>query len=102
MESVFSFLPYIYYFSIILLANAKINKSASLFLSRTGPKWCWPIKQQYFKLNISKSIEQSNEIVYTFSHVDTQHGRKMRGIHQIKMAKLNLENLKSIIYCSSY
>ena len=102
MESVFSFLPYIYYFSIILLANAKINKSASLFLSPTGSKWCWTIRPQDFKLNISKSIEQSNEIVYTFSHVDTQRGRKLRGIHQIKMAKLNLQTLKSIIYCSSY
>ena len=28
--------------------------------------------------------------------------RKLHGIHQIKMAKLNLQNLKSIIYCSSY
>ena len=61
MESAFSFLPYIYiyYFSIIFLANAKISKSASLFLSRTGPKWCGPIRLQDFKLNISKSIEQN-------------------------------------------
>ena len=63
MESVFSFLPS--YFSIIFLAKAKISKSVSLFLSHTGPKWCWPIRLQDFKLNIS--LEQSNEIVYFFT-----------------------------------
>ena len=63
MESVFSFLPS--YFSIIFLAKGKISKSVSLFLSHTGPKWCWPIRLQDFKLNIS--LEQSNEIVYFFT-----------------------------------
>ena len=63
MESIFSFLPS--YFSIIFLAKAKISKSVSLFLSHTGPKWCWPIRLQDFKLNIS--LEQSNEIVYFFT-----------------------------------
>ena len=63
MESVFSFLPS--YFSIIFSAKAKISKSVSFFLSRTGPKWCWPIRLQDFKLNIS--LEQSNEIVYFFT-----------------------------------
>ena len=63
MESVFSFLPS--YFSIIFLAKAKISKSVSLFLSHTGPKWCWPIRLQDFKSNIS--LEQSNEIVYFFT-----------------------------------
>ena len=58
-----SFLPS--YFSIIFLAKAKISKSVSLFLSHTGPKWCWPIRLQDFKLNIS--LEQSNEIVYFFT-----------------------------------
>ena len=63
MESVFSFLPS--YFSIIFLAKAKISKSVSLFLSHTGPKWCWQIRLQDFKSNIS--LEQSNEIVYFFT-----------------------------------
>ena len=49
-------------FSIIFSAKAKISKSASLFLSHTGPKWRWPIRLQDFKLNIS--LEVSNEIVY--------------------------------------
>ena len=62
MESVFSFLPS--YFSIIFLAKDKISKSISLFLSHIGPKWCWPIRLQDFKSNIS--LEQSNEIVYFF------------------------------------
>ena len=63
MESVFSFLPS--YFSIIFLAKGKISKSASLFLRHIGPKQCWPIRLQDFKLNIS--LEQSNEIVYFFT-----------------------------------
>ena len=63
MESIFSFLPS--YFSIIFLAKGKISKSVSLFLSHIGPKWCWPIRLQDFKSNIS--LEQSNEIVYFFT-----------------------------------
>ena len=63
MESIFSFLPS--YFSIIFLPKGKISKSVSLFLSHTGPKWCWPIRLQDFKSNIS--LEQSNEIVYFFT-----------------------------------
>ena len=63
MESVFSFLQS--YFSIIFLAKAKISKSVNLFLSHTGPKWCWPIRLQDLKLNIS--LEQSNETVYFFT-----------------------------------
>ena len=63
MESIFSFLPS--YFSIIFLAKGKISKSVSLFLSHTGPKWCWQIRLQDFKSNIS--LEQSNEIVYFFT-----------------------------------
>ena len=63
MESMFSFLSS--YFSIIFLAKGKISKSVSLFLSHTGPKWCWPIRLQDFKSNIS--LEQSNEIVYFFT-----------------------------------
>ena len=60
MESVFSFLPS--YFSIIFLAKGKISKSVDLFLSHIGPKWCWSIRLQDFKSNMS--LEQSNEIVY--------------------------------------
>ena len=63
MESVFSFLPS--YFSIIFLAKGKISKSVSLFLSHIGPNWCWPIRLQDFKSNIS--LEQSNESVYFFT-----------------------------------
>ena len=62
-ESDFSFLPS--YFSIIFLAKANITKSVNLFLSHTGPKWCWPIRLQDFKSHIS--LEQSNEIVYFFT-----------------------------------
>ena len=64
MESVFSFLSS--YFSIIFLVKEKINKSISLFLSHIGPKWCWLIRLQDFKLNII-SLEQSNERVYFFT-----------------------------------
>ena len=53
------------YFSIIFLAKAKISKSVSLFLSHTGPEWCWSIRLQDFKLNLS--LEQSNEILYFFT-----------------------------------
>ena len=60
MESVFSFLPS--YFSIIFLAKDKISKSVSLFLIHKEPKWCWPVRLQDFKSNISQ--EQSNGIVY--------------------------------------
>ena len=67
MESVFSFLPA--YFSIIFLGKAKISKSADFFLSHTGPKWCWLIRLQDSKLNIS--LEQNNES--TFLHVDTRN-----------------------------
>ena len=63
MESVFSFLPS--YFSIIFLAKGKISKSVDLFLSHIGPKWCWSIRLQDFKSNMS--LEQSNEIVYFFT-----------------------------------
>ena len=68
MESVFSFLPS--YFSIIFSAKSKISKSVSLFLSHTGPQWCWPIRLQDFKSNIS--LEQGNEMVY-FLHVHTRN-----------------------------
>ena len=40
------------------------------------PKWCWPIRLQDFKSNIS--LEQSDEIVY-FLHVDTRNYRKILG-----------------------
>ena len=63
MESIFSFHPS--YFSIIFLANGKISKSVSLFLSYIGPKWCWSIRLQDFKSNIS--LEQSNKLVYIFT-----------------------------------
>ena len=63
MESVFSFLPSS--FSIIFLAKGKISKLVSAFLSDIGPKWCWSIRLQDFKSNIS--LEQSNEIVYLFT-----------------------------------
>ena len=63
MESTFSFLPS--YFSIKFLAKNKISKSISLFLNHIGLKWCWPIRLQGFKSNIS--LEQSNEIVYFFT-----------------------------------
>ena len=63
IESVFSFLPS--YFSIIFLTKCKISKFVSLFLRHIGPKWCWPIRLQDFKSNIS--LEQSNEIVYFFT-----------------------------------
>ena len=63
MECIFNFLPA--YFSIIFLAIGKISKSVSLFISHKGPKWCWPIRLQDFKSNIS--LEQSNEIVYFFT-----------------------------------
>ena len=33
-----------------------------MLLSLIGPKWCWPIRLQDFKSNIS--LEQSDEIVY--------------------------------------
>ena len=69
MEFVFSFLPS--YFSIIFLAKGKISKSVSLFLIHIGPKWCWPIRLKDFKSNIY--LEQSDEIVYTFLHVDTRN-----------------------------
>ena len=60
MEYIFSFLPS--YFSIIFLAKGKIGKSVSLFLSHKVPKWCWPMRLQDFKSNIS--AEESNELVY--------------------------------------
>ena len=63
IKSVFSFLPS--YFSIIFLAKGKISKSISLFLSHIGLKWCWPIRLQDFKSNIS--LEQRDEIVYFFT-----------------------------------
>ena len=75
MESVFSFLPS--YFSIIFLAKAKISKSVSLFLSHAGPKWCWPIRLQGFKLNVS--LEQSNEIVYFYMLIPDIKSRKTLG-----------------------
>ena len=61
MESVFIFLSS--YFSIIFLAKGKISKPVSAFLSDIGPEWCWSIRLQDFKSNIS--LEQSNEI-FTF------------------------------------
>ena len=70
MEGIFNFLPT--YFSIIFLPIGKISKSASLFISHKGPKWCWPIRLQDFKSNIS--LEQSDEIVYfCVLHVDTKN-----------------------------
>ena len=63
MEFIFSFRPS--YFSIIFLAKCKISKSVSLFLSHIGSKWCWPIRLQDFKSNIS--LEQSDEIVCFFT-----------------------------------
>ena len=70
MECIFNFLPT--YFSIIFLPIGKISKSASLFISHKGPKWCWPIRLQDFKSNIS--LEQSDEIVYfCVLHVDTKN-----------------------------
>ena len=60
--SVYSFLPS--YFSILFSAKGKISKSASLFPIHLGTKWCWSIRLHDFKSNIS--LEQSNEIVYTF------------------------------------
>ena len=72
MESTFSFL--LSYFSIIFLAQSKISKSVSLFLSHIGPKWCRPIRLQDFKSNIS--LKQSNEMS-TFLHVDTRNKELM-------------------------
>ena len=63
MEFVFIFPPS--YFSIIFSVKGKISKSVSLFLSRIGPKRCWPIRLQDVKLNIS--FEQSDEIVCFFT-----------------------------------
>ena len=63
MESDFSFVPS--YFCIIYPDKGKISESVSLFPSHLGQKWCWPIKLQDFKSNIS--LEQSNEIVYLFT-----------------------------------
>ena len=63
MELVFSFLPS--YFSIIFIANGKISKSGSLFLSHIGPKRCWPMRLQDSKSNIS--LEQGDEIVCFFT-----------------------------------
>ena len=63
LEFVFSFLPS--YISIIFLAEGKISKSISLFISHIEPKWCWPIRRQDYKSNIS--LEQSDEIVYFFT-----------------------------------
>ena len=63
MESIFSFLPS--YFSIIFLAKGKVSKPNSLFLSHTGPKQCWLIRLQDLKSNVS--LEQSDEIVYSFT-----------------------------------
>ena len=77
MESIFSFLPS--YFSIIFLAEGKISKSVSLFLSRIGPKQCWSIRLQDFKSNIS--LEQINETDYVFtcSYQKLRVGRKILG-----------------------
>ena len=63
MESIFNFLPS--YFSIIFLAKGKVSKSVNLFLRHVESKWCWPIRLQDFKSNIS--LVQSNEIVYFFT-----------------------------------
>ena len=61
-----SFLVFFYLTSLSsFLAKGKISKSVGLFLSHIGPKWCWPIKLQDFKSNIS--LEQSDEIVYFFT-----------------------------------
>ena len=60
MEPIFRFLPS--YFSIVRKAKGKISKSISLFLSHRMPKWCWVIRLQIFKSNIS--LEQIDVIVY--------------------------------------
>ena len=65
MESVFSFLPS--YFSIILLAKAKISKSVIYLVSQSyrAKMVLAIIRLQDFKSNIS--LEQSNKIVYFFT-----------------------------------
>ena len=57
---IFSFIAS--YFSIIFLAEGKISKSISLFLSHIGPKRFSPIRLQDRKSNIS--LKQSYEIVF--------------------------------------
>ena len=49
---------------------------------------------------ITLLMQLTENVMKKFSQY--QRSLKLHGIHQIKMAKLDLQNLKYIIYCSSH
>ena len=67
MKSIFSFFHLLFQ----VLAKRKTSKSVSLFLIHIGPNWYWQIRLKDFKSNIC--LEQIDEIIYPFLHVNTKN-----------------------------
>ena len=65
----------LYLFYLFFLTKQEISKSVSLFLIHIGQNWYWPIRLKDFKSIIY--LEESDEIIYIFLHIDTGNEDKM-------------------------